>query len=211
MVYFLLFSWPELCMCHFSSFLYLHMILSVWNLFKIVTCGMDLKKNNLELNNSEKSNALLEDIGVGAARVAWFLSWRLPCSPYAPHTPPAALFLPAALAWVGAWSKGSTSARQVQQGRPDVGWATGVADSLDRWQFAWAASFIDSLHRWQYGWTATFIDSLHRWQFVWAASFIDSDWIRNKFCRWYNGWQSGWATSFIDCSNSSNCIISAAF
>jgi hypothetical protein len=31
---------------------------------------MDLKKNNLELNNSEKSNALLEDIGVGAARVA---------------------------------------------------------------------------------------------------------------------------------------------
>ena len=161
MVYLLLVSWPEFWICHLSTFLCLHMILVVWQLFKMLHCEVDLESNTLALNNSEQSIALLKDVSVGAARVARFLSWRLPCSPYTPHTPPAALFLPPAFARVGAWSKGSTSARQVQQGRPDVGWVTCGLNSLDGWQFGWAVGFIDSLDRWQFGWGTSCIDTVY--------------------------------------------------
>jgi hypothetical protein len=96
-------------------------IFKMWSLY-----GIDLEIDTLELNNPEMSGALfdlLKDFSVGAARVAWFLSWRLSCTPHTPHTPPVTLFLPPAPARVRARGEGSSSTGQVQQRRPDVRWA----------------------------------------------------------------------------------------
>lgn len=151
----------------------------------------------LELNSSKKSITLLKDIGVGVACVAWFLSWRLSCSPYTPHTPPAALFLPPALARVRAWSKGSTSARQVQQGRPDVRWATGVTDSLcEQWVFwtVWIGDCMSSMLYRLFGWVIGWVSNKFYMQLRFIQTYDLNCFLNVKYqqllCLYFAYWEA---------------------